>query len=184
MHVRLSSVWGWLFPLQSLWLLSSSHVFKPSEDAKIAHIQGLDLCKWWWQPHFWLTSCSKYSEQFVKVSSSRWTWGTGSEAAWLAKQLKRSRIFLQCRRCRFSPWVGNIPWSSIPILLFLPGTSHGQRSLVGYINRVARSCRHLSTQHVYIHTHNSKNKNRPTPTEPFITCWVLFQVYCYRYNLS
>ena len=43
----------------------------------------------------------------------------------------------QCRRykrCRFDPWVGKIPWrrawQSTPV--FLPGESHGQRSLVGY----------------------------------------------------
>ena len=40
----------------------------------------------------------------------------------------------QCRRRRFDPWVGKLPWrwkwqSS---LVFLPGISHGQRSLVGY----------------------------------------------------
>ena len=44
---------------------------------------------------------------------------------------------LQCRRCRrhkFHPWVGKIPWRRTwqPALLFLPGESHGQRSLVGY----------------------------------------------------
>ena len=43
----------------------------------------------------------------------------------------------QCRRCnrhRFDPWVGKIPWrrkwQRAPV--FLPGESHGQRSLVGY----------------------------------------------------
>ena len=43
----------------------------------------------------------------------------------------------QCRRCRrhrFDPWVRNIPWrrkwQSAPV--FLPGKSHGQRSLAGY----------------------------------------------------
>ena len=40
----------------------------------------------------------------------------------------------QCRRCRFDTWVGNIPrrrkWQPIPV--FLPGKSHGQKSLVGY----------------------------------------------------
>ena len=49
----------------------------------------------------------------------------------------------QCRRpkrCGFDPWVGKIPWrmawQSTPV--FLPGKSHGQRSLVGYIvHRVA-----------------------------------------------
>ena len=43
----------------------------------------------------------------------------------------------QCRRferCRFNSWVGKIPWRRAwqPTLVFLPGESHGQRSLVGY----------------------------------------------------
>ena len=37
-------------------------------------------------------------------------------------------------RLGFNPWVGKIPWrrewQSTPV--FLPGESHGQRSLVGY----------------------------------------------------
>ena len=40
----------------------------------------------------------------------------------------------QCRRCRFDPWVTKIPWrrkcQHTPV--FLPGKSHGQRSLAGY----------------------------------------------------
>ena len=40
----------------------------------------------------------------------------------------------QCRRWRFDPWVGNIPWRRKWLLtpVFLPGESHGQRSLVSY----------------------------------------------------
>ena len=43
----------------------------------------------------------------------------------------------QCRRhkrCGFDPWVGKIPWRRAwkPTLVFLPGESHGQRSLAGY----------------------------------------------------
>ena len=40
----------------------------------------------------------------------------------------------QCRRCGFDPWVGSIPWSRKwqSTLVFLPGESHGQRSLAGY----------------------------------------------------
>ena len=43
----------------------------------------------------------------------------------------------QCRRrrrCGFSPWVEKILWRRKwqPTSLFLPGKSHGQRSLVGY----------------------------------------------------
>ena len=51
----------------------------------------------------------------------------------------------QCRRHkrhRFNPWVGKIPWTkawqSTPV--FLPGESHGWRSLVGY-----SSCGHKET---------------------------------------
>ena len=37
-------------------------------------------------------------------------------------------------RQRFDPWMGKIPWSRKwqPTPVFLPGESHGQRSLVGY----------------------------------------------------
>ena len=44
------------------------------------------------------------------------------------------RVCLQCRRPGFDPWVGKIPWSKIwqPTPVFLPGESHGQRSLAGY----------------------------------------------------
>ena len=40
-------------------------------------------------------------------------------------------------RCRFNPWVGKIPWKRerLPNPVFLPGKSHGQRSLVGYSPR-------------------------------------------------
>ena len=40
----------------------------------------------------------------------------------------------QCRRPGFDPWVGKIPWSREwqPTSVFLPGESHGQRSLAGY----------------------------------------------------
>ena len=43
----------------------------------------------------------------------------------------------RCRRpksCRFNPWVRESPWRRAwhPTPVFLPGESHGQRSLVGY----------------------------------------------------
>ena len=47
------------------------------------------------------------------------------------------RTCLQCRRRGFDPWVRKIPWRGKwqPTLVFLPGKSHGQRSLVGYSPR-------------------------------------------------
>ena len=42
--------------------------------------------------------------------------------------------FRRCKSCRFNLWVGKIPWRKTwqPTLVFLPGTSHGQRSLAVY----------------------------------------------------
>ena len=41
------------------------------------------------------------------------------------------------KRHRFNPWVGKIPWRRKwqPAPVFLPGESHGQKSLVGYSPR-------------------------------------------------
>ena len=43
----------------------------------------------------------------------------------------------QCRRLRFDPWIRKIPWRRKwqPTPVFLPGESHGQRSLAGYSPR-------------------------------------------------
>ena len=43
----------------------------------------------------------------------------------------------QCRRhkrCGFNPWVGKVPWRRTwqPTPVFVPGESHGQRTLAGY----------------------------------------------------
>jgi len=46
--------------------------------------------------------------------------------------------FCQCRRRKrhgFDPWVEEIPWRRVwqPTPVFLPGESHGQGNLAGYI---------------------------------------------------
>ena len=50
----------------------------------------------------------------------------------------------RCKRCQFNPWIWQIPWKRkwqcTPV--FLPGESHGQRSLVGYN---PRGCTELDT---------------------------------------
>ena len=45
------------------------------------------------------------------------------------------------RRLGFSPWVGKIPWRRAwqPTPVFLSGESHGQRSLAGYSQGVAKT---------------------------------------------
>ena len=54
------------------------------------------------------------------------------------------RIHLQCRRHGFDPWVRKIPWrrKQQPTPVFLPGISHGQRSLAGYSPRGCKRVGH------------------------------------------
>ena len=55
-----------------------------------------------------------------------------SQVALVVKNLPA--IAVRCKRQGFSPWAGKIPWrrAQPPTPVFLPGESHGQRSLVGY----------------------------------------------------
>ena len=60
----------------------------------------------------------------------------------------------QCRRPkrhRLDPWVRKIPWRKEwqPTAVFLPGESHGQKSLAGYSPWGHRRVRRLSTQHTW-----------------------------------
>ena len=56
----------------------------------------------------------------IHVDSGLSRWFNGKDPAW--------------RGCGFDPWVGKIPWRSkwLSIPIFLPGKSHGQRTLAGY----------------------------------------------------
>ena len=56
-------------------------------------------------------------------------WGFPGGSVVEESACQRNRL----RRCRFDPWVGKIPWRRKwqPLPVFLPGKSHGQRSLVG-----------------------------------------------------
>ena len=58
--------------------------------------------------------------------------------------LRRQRLCSQCRRPRINPWVRRIPWRRKwqPTPVFLPGKSHGQRSLVGYSPWGCKGFRH------------------------------------------
>ena len=62
---------------------------------------------------------------------------------------------------QFNSWAGNIPcwreWQPTPV--FLPGKSHGQRTLEGYSawgRKESNITEHLSTsKHIYNYTHTS-----------------------------
>ena len=71
---------------------------------------------------------SRVSHLFIQSYFSTEFWGCFPR--WCS--VKESTC--QCRRPGFHPWVGKIPWRRKwqPIPVFLPGKSHGQRSLAGY----------------------------------------------------
>ena len=86
---------------------------------------GLCCCMWV------SSSCSEWGGYSLVFMSGLLTmvafprWFSGKEST------------CQCRRpwrLRFVPWVGKIPWRRKwqPTPVFLPGESHGQRSLAGY----------------------------------------------------
>ena len=56
------------------------------------------------------------------------------------------------KRHGFGPWVGKIPWKREwqPTPVFLPGKSHGQRSLVGYSPWGAKSRTRLRMRQVML----------------------------------
>ena len=83
----------------------------------------------------WATNNTFFKKDFNKNSSSLLhqlvatilcyafpSWPSGKESAY------------QCRRHRFDPWVGKIPWrrKGQPTPVFLPGKFHRQRSLGDY----------------------------------------------------
>ena len=61
-----------------------------------------------------------------------------------ASDKERSCPCRRLKRCGFNPWIRNIPWRGVwqPTLVFLPGESHGQKSLAGYS---LQGCKELDT---------------------------------------
>ena len=76
----------------------------------------------------WLT-------HFIVQQTGLSRWLSGKESACQCRR---------CKRCRFSPWLGKIPWRRKwqPTPLPLPGKSQGQRSLVGYSPWGCKRVRH------------------------------------------
>ena len=78
------------------------------------------------------------------------------------------------RRCRFDPWVRKVPWRREwqPTLGFLPGESHGERSLEATVHRATKSwtrLKQLSTHDIQLHSDVSVG---------FIIILNLFPQYC------
>ena len=87
--------------------------------------------------------------KYLRVKVSQRYLGTSPVAQWV-KNLPVNAG--DARRCGFEPWVRKIPlrrkWPPIPV--FLPGKSHGHRSLVSYS---PWGCKELNTTEC-AHTHS------------------------------
>ena len=98
---------------------------------------SLILQRWWWHCEDCVrdravfnkgnTQCAR-QHYIACVYMYLWGFPGGANGKEPACQCRRHR------RCRFDPWVGKIPWKRAwhPTPVFLPGESHGQRSLAGY----------------------------------------------------
>ena len=94
--------------------------------------------------------------QPVFVESQTESWASHGTSG---KKLKTKKPHLQCRRCRrprFDPWVGKIPWRKAqqPTPIFLPGEAHEQRSLVDHSPwDLKESDKTDATEHACIQNH-------------------------------
>ena len=94
----------------------------------------------------------------IDIASSRqdsyscWSW----YGSWLLWWHRRYRIHLQCRRPGFDPWFRKIPCRRkfLPIPVFLPGKSHGQRSLAGLQSVRSQRVRHDWAANTSLQTSN------------------------------
>ena len=88
--------------------------------------------------------------------------GSDTELVLNSMWLNGKESTCQRRRCRFIPWVKKIPWRRKwqPTSVFLPGKSHGQRSLMGYgpwSHKESDTTEQLST-HVQVRGHRQERE--------------------------
>ena len=114
------------------WIIGSNLGFFVVENSGKTEFNMINILKWYsgrvsvyvLYMHFWVIpeKCN-FCELMYSWGIPRWHSGRESTC-----QCRR------CKRCGFDPWVGKIPWNRKwqPTLVFLPGKSHEQRSLVGY----------------------------------------------------
>ena len=92
-----------------------------------------------------------------------------------------SQVALVVKNPSASPWVGKIPCrrAQQPTPIFLPGESHGQRSLVAYN---PSGCKELDTTEVTSHAHTLAlmNLNQYSKIFPGDTCTFKFENSCSR----
>ena len=110
------------------------------------------------------------SNRKTRIIFSTCIFKTGSSL--VAQEL---RICLQCRRHEFDTWARKIPWrrKQQPSPVFLPGKSHGQRSLVVNSPRCRKRVGHnLATKQQHI----QKYQEREFPGGSVVRTW---HFYCW-----
>ena len=147
-------------PRQVLVLLSQDSVQSPCPEAAIrgqGHSGlGLTVCRWE-GPAIWMKSSHVRSNPhpqyhhhhhphghrasrrgsgrraLTRVLAWETTFTPGSSPLGLPRRLHGKDSACQCRKGQFNPWVERILWRRKwqPAPVFLPGKSHGQRSLAG-----------------------------------------------------
>ena len=132
----------WFSEIDHLWdeggfLGETIYSFEGYSVAEVVVQASIQICSWVWYTKIPFLCCLS----FILLGASQW--------------LCRQTVHLQCRRCRkcgFNPWVCGLLWRRAwqPTPVFLPGKSHGQRSLAGYSpwgHRVGRNWRDWACMH-------------------------------------
>ena len=110
----------------------------------------------------------------------RSSWGYSSEVVLTSGGSEVKAFCLQCRRPGFDPWVGKIPWRRKwqPTPVFLPGKSHGRKSLVAYSPRTRKEWDttkrfHFSLESPHPPKSSGEGLGGPPSAKRFSTCHLL-----------
>ena len=97
------------------WTLLAWQTNRPTKDPSLSIIK---------------TQMTKWEKTFAKYFRNKGL----TSLIYVLSQWLINKEYLQCRRPRFDPWLRKIPWrrKRQPTPVFLPGKSHGQRTLVSY----------------------------------------------------
>ena len=115
---------------------------------KLIYSDSKSLSKiYWLNMHNFISASEIYSKHTVFITCQilyRYRYGYRYIQAPQVGLVVKNPPAKQSRRHKkhgFDSWTGEIPWRRAwqPTPVFLPGESHGQRSLVGWVHRVTKS---------------------------------------------
>ena len=95
----------------------------------VLSLRNLDNCSFWRRRTLNIFKEIQFNYFYLNLLGlPRWGFPGGTSGKELAYQCRR------CKRLKFNPWVRKISWRRAwqPTLVFLPGESHGQKSLEDY----------------------------------------------------